>query len=348
MARRRSVKVKNLFIISVEADAQIKGSARGFLYKYMLNNNAENIFVYEFNAEIAIATLQTSAKKEDGGGWVLISSPAPESNDEEAESDEYINPFTTFAKENLTGVNENQAASAKQYRLSHQNGAIIACHASSMALCNIEPELFAQNLIVCTKKPGNEVNGIFPVFDKIVFNACNAAKIFEKAAEVKQNTNFWTSDKKKIGNGKKAQEINVARFKQNGVDETGELTLSAHLQEIELRQNFFNPVFRFLNIYGRYFNKNIIVAGYDQALTAADLSKQLVDNGKLTALEKLKVSGRKMLLENASTKPLGWVGGNGVAPKHKFFYKFTAAEGNVNNATIVPVEWSEWTDQKTG
>jgi len=337
------MKVENLYIISTQEDAQVKGSARGFLYKYMMNNNAKTIFVYEFSNGKAV--LETCARKQDGGGWQLTAGATANNQEDAADAAMPTNEFTKFAEIHLANVNESLSPSKKTYKTTHANGAIIICHASSMALANTEPELFAQNLIACTKTAESET-APFPIFPKIVFNACKAAKYFEKASEL-ETTNFWEAGKKKIGNGKKAPEVNVAIFKQAGKqedDDENRLTRPAHQQEIILKEKFFNPVFRFLNIYGRHFNKDIIVAGYDVALTAADMSKSSVDN-TITEFEKLKTSGRKMLLEAASTKPLGWVNSHSGAPEHKFFYKFTASDGNVSAATLVPVGWSEWTDQ---
>ncbi|WP_165672182.1 hypothetical protein [Metapseudomonas otitidis] len=330
------MKVKNLYIISVEPDNQIKGSTRGFLYKYMLNNNAENIFVYEFNAESAIALLKTKAQKEEGGAWTLESGPATESNSSEAQS---TKPEKNSLEEYISDINDHQTLSTKKYKPAHQNGAIIACHASSMSLCSLEPEIFAQNLIACTAYVGNEAKGVFPIFDKIVFNACRAAKHFEKSKDITEGTNLWEA--KQIKGSKKNQKINVAIFKQNGIDNSGELTESPLIESIELSKKYFNPIYRFLNIYGNRFNNNIIVAGYDEALTAADMSKEIVDQKNLGEIDRLKASGRKMLLENASTKPLKW-----IPKEHKFFYKFTTQKGNIT-ATLVPIKWSEWTDQIT-
>lgn len=347
------MKTQDLFIILGSPDDQVEQSARGLLYKYMMNGNATRIYVYRFNSSAASATLIISAVKVESA-WQII--------------DECSDTFTGFAQEHLDTANRLQSPNDKVYKTGvREHGAIIVCHGSSIDIDGLAPELFAQALIKVTTAnystdtptPGKP----FPVFSKIVFNACRVGEIVNDKSQL-PNSSFWKEGKQvrlAVTGSRKPVAFNTAQFSEDiaenkqqkheaqelqqsqglSYDYDPDLLTRAPLKEQLVLNREFSCIFRFLNIYGRKFDSNVIVAGYDDPITAADtLKPSPKQTTPLSADEKFRLSGRKMLLKGL--QPIGWV--SDERSTRKLHYKLTASQGAVR-AEISLASWSEWTDQ---
>jgi len=350
------MKTNSLFIIMGDPDKQVLGSARGLIYKYMINCNANYIYVYRFDVGACQATLTLSASRQDGS-WVII-----EGVDAEDE-------FVEFSSEKLDDINEISAPSAKKYKPGiREYAAIFVCHGSSSTIDSIAPELFAQSLIRLTNTAYGQGEAIqtkpFPVFTKIVFNTCFLTKQTDKPKagtkfddiwdpklapvgkktmwqvsfdEKQLQSNIQQKHEAKYNNGTKSQ--NKDDLKADYVHDSYLLTKSPLVKKLNWASDFL-CIFRFLNIYGAKFpGYDIMVAGYEEAITAYDVAKNYPkEQQKPKEEELLKYSGKRTLVNGTQT--LDWVRSASENLGGKKYFKFTAS-----NSKISSIERNAWTDE---
>jgi hypothetical protein len=338
--------VEHLHIITMNTDDMVRKSALGFLYKYMMRADIKSItLVHLEGATGEHFFLNRFTRDADGIRWV--DQPTGKWRESEKEFDASVHPEHAAELEKLIvqRVQAERKAVEEQkptYQRNHTNGAIVVVHGTTTDINGIQPELLAKVFVKLIN------DKVFPIFDKIVFNACRIGKTLTQKTQVEGRLAYWDystrKGQKRTRDKPAVQPSHVFTFNPQTTKEY-EAPLSTPedlipvendllVTQITIDMGFYNCVYRFLNVYGKLCgNDKVMVAGYDDALTAAHPHK----GNKNTEFAALENSGRKYLLEPQSSVPKSW-----MKPEHKFAYMFTR---NTDGSIISELEPSGWSDK---
>lgn len=334
------MRVDEIYIISIVEDTMVEQSAQAFFYKYVMRDNTR-VWWYDLRND---ETFRLRLGYTPAGGFE-VPQGEPLNWKSRVEKDLKKKPAST-APSSSGEANAAESNSIDETEATLRYGAIVVAHKHPAdKFGSFTPERLAILM----------ADNLDPIFSKISFNVCKAAGASSTKDE---ELGDWSRhvinpSKQEIAKYKKDNTVSVLKALNDARPQGPKIlqvpkqywdTIDALKTRIEFRPKDstqindiydgrnFNTIVRFLHKYVRQKNtpQKVLVAGYDEGLTAAHPDKK---ERMPTAKPFLNsYIGRRITDSGA------FMSDN---PRHKFC--FVAANGK--NGLVARIELSGWTDR---